>query len=59
MTRLDYFKGMIAVLIIMPLLGVLSIFTADGASDAWRIIIPASFFSITIGVVLYGFIKYK
>ena len=59
MNRKQYFKDVRVAMIAMTGLGILALFTSEGASLAWKIIIPTFFFTIVGCMTLYGFIKYK
>lgn len=59
MNRENYFKEKAFHIVGFVLLGTLAAFTMDDAHYAVRIIVPVAYVLVSIGILLYGLIKYK
>lgn len=59
MKRKDYFKDVSIILVIFPIFGTATLMLMEDVSTPWRIASTTFCFGITLGVTLYGFLKYK
>jgi len=55
----DFIKDKAIVFILYPIFGIISLFTMDDASTIWEAIVPAFFFGMALGVLVYGLLAYR